>query len=94
VVRGTLTDYVVTEYKYGSSTLGSTKDGRQTSDDWLAGVNTGRDRIQDAVGRESAALVKESMKAGSVEKWLLRVDEAGNVSSQMLDATGKVIKGP
>jgi hypothetical protein len=86
-------DYVVTEYKYGSSGLGSTKDGRQTSDDWLNGVNTGRDRIRDAVGGKNAVLVRDSIDVGGVEKWLLRVDESGNVTKQVLDAAGR-IKGP
>jgi hypothetical protein len=87
-------DYVVTEYKYGSSTLGSTKDGRQTSDDWLNGINTGFDRIEAAVGKADADLIRNSASSGGVEKWLLRVDEAGNVTRQTLDAAGNIIKGP
>jgi filamentous hemagglutinin len=88
-------DYVVTEYKYGSSSLGSTKDGVQMSDDWLAGVSTGKNRIDSALGIEDALNVNESMKAGAVEKWLLRVDEAGNLTKQVLDSAAKSVgKGP
>jgi hypothetical protein len=85
---------VVTEYKYGSSTLGSTKDGLQMSDDWLRGVNTGRDRLADAVGRETSTLIEDAFKSGTAQKWLVRVDEGGNVTSQVLDGLGKAIKGP
>lgn len=87
-------DYVITEYKYGSSSLGKTADGKQTSDDWLNGVNTGRDRIGDAVGEAEAGRIKDALDTGQVEKWLLRVDDTGNVKKQLLDAAGNVIKGP
>jgi hypothetical protein len=87
-------DYVVTEYKYGSSSLGSTKDGLQMSDDWLKGINTGRERIAEAVGRNEALRVEDALDAGGVEKWLLRVDDRGGVSKDVLDALGKVSKGP
>jgi hypothetical protein len=86
-------DYVVTEYKYGSSGLGNTRDGRQTSDGWLNGINTGRDRVADAVSFEESIKIRNSMEAGATEKWLIRVDELGNVSKQVLDSSGKVIGG-
>lgn len=86
-------DYVVTEYKYGQGSLGSTKDGLQMGDDWLKGVNTGKSRIDSAIGVEDALKVNEALKTGNVEKWLLRVDESGDVSKQALDGAGKAIKG-
>ena len=86
-------DYVITEYKYGSSSMGMTRDGKQTSDDWLNGVNTGRDRIREALGEIDERSIRKAMKEGTVEKWLLRVDDAGNVIKRSLDAAGNVIKG-
>ncbi|MED2790306.1 hypothetical protein P4256_01025 [Bacillus wiedmannii] len=37
--------YVIDEAKFGSSQLGKTKDGRQMSDGWLKGSETGKSRI-------------------------------------------------
>jgi hypothetical protein len=84
-------DYVITEYKYGSSGLGQTKDGLQMSDDWLNGRVTGRDRIKDAVGESEALDIDLSRERGGVEKWLLRVDESGGISKLVLDGAGKTI---
>ncbi len=42
-------DYVIVEYKFGSSKLGKTTDGLQMSDDWTTGATTGKNRILDAV---------------------------------------------
>ncbi|AGE78519.1 hypothetical protein P9W99_27470 [Bacillus cereus] len=41
--------YVIDEAKFGSSQLGKTKDGRQMSNDWLKGSETGKSRILKAV---------------------------------------------
>jgi hypothetical protein len=87
-------DYVVTEYKYGQGSLGSTKDGLQMSDDWLNGVNTGRDRVKAALSETDEKSIRQAMKNGGVEKWLLQVDDAGSVTKQVLDGAGKVLKGP
>jgi hypothetical protein len=86
-------DYVITEMKFGESKLGQTRDGRQMSDDWLNGVNTGFDRLESAVGKRAADTIQDSIKIGNVEKWLLRIDENGIVSKQVLDAASAVIKG-
>lgn len=71
-------DYVISETKYGSSRLGTTKDGKQMSDQWIDR------RLNDAVGRAEANSIRKSMLEGKVEKWLLKVDEAGNVTKVIL----------
>lgn len=42
--------YIIGEAKYGSSKLGSTKDGMQMSDTWINGSN----RLVNAVGKDVA----------------------------------------
>jgi hypothetical protein len=85
-------DYVLVEAKYNKASMGYTKDGKQMSDGWLTGKNTGFDRIGDAVGREEAAQVRKSLDTGKTEKWLLRVDEQGGVSKRLLDVSGNMIR--
>jgi hypothetical protein len=83
-------DYVIAEYKYGSGSLGMTKDGLQMSDDWLFGVRTGRDRLGEAVGRAQADQIVSSMQRGQAEKWLIQSTEEAQ-RRMMLDINGKVI---
>ncbi len=85
-------DYVIGEAKYGGGGLGKTRDGRQMGDDWVNGTKTGFDRLETAVGKEIARDIRRSMAGDGVEKWLLRVDESGNVTKQVLDVAGYVIK--
>ncbi|WP_146126220.1 hypothetical protein [Burkholderia multivorans] len=88
-------DYVIVEYKFGSSKLGKTADGLQMSDDWLSGVNTGTDRILKSVGNGAVAdSVKDSLEAGRVEKWLVHTDPYGNVTAGILDKNGKYVIQP
>lgn len=42
--------YIIGEAKYGSSKLGSTRDGMQMSDTWI----NGSDRLVNAVGKDMA----------------------------------------
>ena len=68
-------DYVVTEAKYGTSQLGTLKDGtRQLSDTWI------RDRLPREVGKQ----MTNEIKNGGYERWLLRVDSDGNVTKTVL----------
>jgi hypothetical protein len=71
-------DYVISETKYGSSQLGKTKDGPQMGDKWIDR------RLDKAVGKAEADKIRDSMLEGKVEKWLLKVDEAGNVTKSIL----------
>jgi|GEM_PF-6351139 len=86
-------DYVLAEYKYGGGQLGNTRDGLQMSDDWVHGVNTGNDRLKQAVNETEALKIRKAIDSGHVEKWLLRVDEPGNVKKLLLDVDGNVIRG-
>jgi len=68
-------EYVVTEAKYGSSRLGTLKDGtKQMSDKWVA------DRLPKAVGQS----VADDIELAGYDKWLLRVDETGAVSPSVV----------
>jgi hypothetical protein len=71
-------DYIISETKYGSSKLGYTKDGRQMSDKWIDR------RLDKAVGKAQADKIRDAQLEGRVEKWLLHVDEAGNVTQRTL----------
>lgn len=83
-------DYVVIEYKFDRSKLGTTLDGTQMSDSWLRGDSTGYDRVLESVGSKSADLVADALRAGRVEKWVVRTMRDGSTQIQVLDAMGKV----
>jgi len=79
-------EYVITEAKYGSSQLGTLKDGtRQMSDDWVDA------RLNKAVGEQTADVIRDADARGQVEKWLLHVDENGNVTKSLIDESGNII---
>lgn len=87
-------DYVVVEYKFGSSVLKQTKDGLQMSDDWLVGANTTYDRIVESVGKFEAPKIEKAMRADRIEKWLVHTDPFGRVTVGILDKNGKFIPQP
>lgn len=89
-------DYVLVEYKFGSSPLGKTLDGLQMSDGWLTGVKTNYNRILESVSGDlaTAADIGVSLRAGRVEKWLVHTDPLGNVTVALLDSQGKLIAQP
>ena len=89
-------DYVVVEYKFGSGSLGSTRDGLQMSDTWLTGGNTGYDRILQSVSgnRVLADTVSDALVSGRVERWVVHTDPLGNVTVGMVDASGRVVPKP
>jgi filamentous hemagglutinin len=89
-------DYVIIEYKFGSSPLNRTLDGRQMSDSWLLGSNTSFNRILDSVGGDTARAdaIRDALNAGRIEKWLVHVDPAGQTSVVLMDANGVKIKSP
>lgn len=86
-------DYIIVEYKFGSSALKKTDDGLQMSDGWMTGVNTGYDRILEAVsGNEKVAdNINKSMASGRIEKWLVHTDPHGAVTVGVLDKAGKYV---
>jgi filamentous hemagglutinin len=88
-------DYVVVEYKFGSSKLGNTADGVQMSDSWLTGDKTRNSRILKSVGNEGLSEnIENSLRAGRVERWVVNTDPYGNVSVGLLDKNGKFIPDP
>jgi len=44
--------YLIVESKYGQSTLSTTNDGKQMSDDWIEGSISGKNRLEQAVGSD------------------------------------------
>ncbi len=72
-------DYVITEAKYGSANLNTLKDGtKQMSPEWIDA------RLDREVGPTTAAKIRDADLDGSVERWVLKVDEPGNVTKKML----------
>jgi hypothetical protein len=72
-------EYVIGEAKYGSSQLGDTADGKQMSPEWVD------QRLDKAVGLRTADQIREAeLEPGGVERWVLRVDENGNVTKTVL----------
>ena len=88
--------YFVVESKFGSSGLGSTKDGKQASDTWVVG------RLSEAVGRD-----KDGKDINGVDKQELalkianqgyyvcvaHVHKDGNVSMDAVDRNAKTVRG-
>ncbi len=89
-------DYVVVEYKFGSSTLKKTKDGLQMSDDWLLGTTSKYARIFESVGKDHAKAgeIMRSLRAGRVERWVVHTDPHGVVTVGIVDKMGKFIPNP
>ncbi len=89
-------DYVIIEYKFGTSTLKKTADGLQMSDTWLNGSTTETNRILEAVGNNQQVFtsIRQSIDGGRVEKWLIHTDPYGNVTFGVLDKDGKLIPKP
>ncbi|MFN4065301.1 MAG: DUF637 domain-containing protein [Parazoarcus communis] len=85
-------DYVVVEYKFvgsdtgkGSSNLGSTLDGKQGSESWIAGSG----RLENAVGDDLASSVNSAMKTGRMETWVVTTRPDGSTVVEVLDSFGK-----
>ncbi|GGP25034.1 cell surface protein [Silvimonas amylolytica] len=89
-------DYVVVEYKFGSSTLGDTLDGKQMSDGWLTGINTNYNRLAESVGNDpvQTQALRNALNAGRIEKWVVYTDKYGNVGVGIADANGKLVSHP
>ena len=81
-------DYVIVEYKFGTSPLKTTADGVQMSDGWVAGNN----RLIEIAGKDTAQAIGKAMEVGRVEKWVVHTDPAGGTSIWIVDAAGKYIK--
>lgn len=67
-------DYIITEAKYNTSSLGMTQDGRQMSNGWILGSN----RLEKAVGGDEADKIIRAMKRrGGIEKRVHKITPAG-----------------
>lgn len=94
-VKNANVDYVVVEYKYGSSKQAATKDGLQGSDDWIFGGKTGSNRAQQLIDNQiEYDKFVDSFSAGRVEKWLVHTDPHGKVSVAIMGPDGRLVKAP
>ena len=82
-------DYVITEAKYGKSTLGDTLDGKQMSDPWMTDK-----RLIDKVGEVEADKIRQAIDAGRVDKWLINVKPDGSATKVLLDSGASKIGKP
>jgi filamentous hemagglutinin len=80
-------DFLFVEYKYNTSRQGVTGDGLQASMSWV----TGSQRIENAVGREIAPIVRASANAGRTETLLIQTLPDGRTNVKLLDINGKSI---
>ncbi len=89
-------DYVVVEYKFGSSQLKGTADGLQMSDTWLQGSVSGANRVLESVGGAQVVAddVTLAIARGRIERWLVHTDPLGNVTVGMVDSSGRFIPQP
>ncbi|MCF5030936.1 hemagglutinin repeat-containing protein, partial [Pseudomonas syringae] len=89
-------DYLIVEYKFGSSKLKPTRDGLQMSDDWMTGATTNYNRILESVDGDAqmARNIRDSLLSGRVEKWLVHTDPFGKVTVGILDKGGKFVEDP
>ncbi|HEJ6403203.1 TPA: filamentous hemagglutinin N-terminal domain-containing protein [Pseudomonas aeruginosa] len=85
-------DYVVIEYKFvgsdtgkGSTRLGSTVDGKQGSESWIAGSG----RLEKAVGELQTPDIKRAIDSGRVESWVVTTRSDGSTLVEVLDGVGK-----
>jgi filamentous hemagglutinin len=86
-------DYVSIEYKFvgndtgkGSVNLGSTFDGTQGSESWITGSGRLEKAVEDMAIADS---IKNSVKAGRYESWVVTTRPDGSTIVEVLDATGK-----
>lgn len=75
-------EYIIVESKYGSSTLGSTMDGKQMSDGWIQGSN----RLVDEVGEE---LAEDILDAGYT-RVLSKISPDGSINYFTLNSAGNI----
>ncbi len=85
-------DFVAIEYKFvgdanktGSQVLGKTADGVQGSLSWT----TGSGRIERAVGEQAAGDIREAVRAGRIETWVVTTKADGSTLVEVLDSVGK-----
>jgi len=81
--------YIIGEAKYGSSTLSTLSDGtKQMSDDWIMNGKFQSSRLQQSVGNTK---YKDILLNG-YDRILTKIDSNGNISTYMLDESGKILK--
>ena len=80
-------EFLIVESKFNTSTLSNTIDGKQMSDSWILGLNTGNNRIYQEVGQE---LGDEIIDAGYT-RVLSRILPDGSHTFSTLDELGNII---
>ncbi|WP_153242656.1 hypothetical protein [Frateuria defendens] len=86
---------MIVEYKFGTSKLGSTIDGKQMSDSWSTGAVTGDNRLLQSVGDPMIADdIQASLAQGRIERWVVHTDPSGQVTVGLVDKSGSFIQKP
>ncbi|WP_422491638.1 hypothetical protein, partial [Endozoicomonas sp. ALE010] len=90
-VKRTDVDFVIIEYKFNTAKLKKTNDGKQMSDSWLNGENTGYNRVLESVNgnRQMASDIRIAMDSGRVEKWVVRTFPDGTSHVEVLNKNAK-----
>ena len=79
--------YIIAEAKYGSARLSYLKgEIKQMDRNWIGG------RLDRALGRENASLIRDAYKTGDVQAQLVKIQKNGNVMINNLDAKANIIK--
>ena len=79
--------YIIAEAKYGGARLSYLKGGtKQMDSNWIGG------RLDRALGRENASLIRDAYKTGDVQAQLVKIQKNGNIIINNLDAKANIIK--
>ncbi|CDM67394.1 Hypothetical protein CM240_0224 [Clostridium bornimense] len=80
--------YIIGEAKYGSSTLGNTKDGKQMSSNWID------KRLVDAVGETNAdkIIMEKMLNADNIKSQLVHISDKGEITISILDDEANIVK--
>ena len=79
--------YIIAEAKYGNARLSYLKgEIKQMDRNWIGG------RLDRALGRENASLIRDAYKTGDVQAQLVKIQKNGNVMINNLDAKANIIK--
>lgn len=80
-------EFLIVESKFNTSTLGQTLDGKQMSDSWILGANSGTNRIYQEVGQE----LGDEIIDNGYTRVLSRILPDGSHSFTILDEFGNTI---
>ncbi|WP_314831117.1 hypothetical protein [uncultured Streptococcus sp.] len=79
--------YIISEAKYNKAKLGNTlSDGKQMSERWI------RNRLNKAVGKRQAEIIRDAIEFGDVQSHLFNIKQDGRIIVNQLDEMAKKMK--